>query len=120
VDPPTPIAEYYPPKWTGYLGFAGFIAYYYSILRPLDDQLMQNILQGLGMCGFLYLLCWGYIGLTVFYAVRHRGKKLGGVLLGLLLMFIMPVALVLLGFLYITTDMHQRMMEGRANAEPNQ
>ena len=120
VEPIRPIAEYFPPKWTGYLGFAGFVAYYWSVLRPLPDPLYQNILQGLGMCGFLYLLCWGYIGITVFYSIYRPGHRAGGVLIGILLTFIMPVFLVIFGFLYITTDIHRRLLEGRKHAESNQ
>ncbi|MBR2795221.1 MAG: DUF2232 domain-containing protein [Solobacterium sp.] len=116
IDPPTPLADYYPPKWTGYLGFVGFMAYYYSLLRPLENQLHQSILQGLGMCGFIYLLAFGYIGVVVYYAIRHNGKTGMGVLIGILLIFIMPVALVIFGFLYITTDMHRKLREGTANA----
>ncbi|MBR2761864.1 MAG: DUF2232 domain-containing protein [Solobacterium sp.] len=116
IDPPTPLADYYPPKWTGYLGFVGFMAYYYSLLRPLENQLHQSILQGLGMCGFIYLLAFGYIGVVVYFAIRRNGKTGMGVLIGILLIFIMPVALVIFGFLYITTDMHRKLREGAANA----
>ena len=116
IDPPTPLADYYPPKWTGYLGFVGFMAYYYSLLRPLENQLHQSILQGLGMCGFIYLLAFGYIGVVVYFAIRRNGKTGMGVLIGILLIFIMPVALVIFGFLYITTDMHRKLREGTANA----
>ncbi len=120
VEPPTPIADYYPPKWTGYLGFAGFMAYYYSIYRPLGNEIMHSLFQGLGMCGFLYLLVYGVIGIIVFMRVRNPKARGLGILLSMFILFVMPVFLVIFGFLYITTDVHRRLMEGGLNAEKTQ
>ena len=120
VDPPTPVSMYYPPKWSGYLAFAGFVGYYYSVFRPLPDPLMQSAFQGLGMCGFLYLLAYGYIAVIVYMQVRSPKLRGLGMLLGLFAMLTMPVFLVIFGFLYITTDVHRRLMEGAANAKESQ
>lgn len=117
IEPATPVSEYFPPKWTGYLGFAGFCAYYYSMLRPLENEIAQNTLQGLGMCGFLYLLVYGYIALIVVMRIRYPKMRGLGMLLGLLAIFIMPVGMVIFGFLYITTDFHSRLLGGVTNAE---
>ena len=120
IDPPLPVSMYYPPKWSGYLAFAGFVGYYYSISRPLADELAQNAFQGLGMCGFLYLLAYGYIAVIVYMQIRNPKMRGLGMLLGLFAMFTMPVFLVIFGFLYITPDVHQRLMEGVANAKESQ
>ncbi|MBQ9328695.1 MAG: DUF2232 domain-containing protein [Solobacterium sp.] len=120
VERPRPVSEYYPPKATGYLGLVGFVAYYYSIFRPFSDEIMQNVFQGLGMCGFLYLLAYGFIGILVVTALRTGGHRFLGLFLGLLMMFMMPVGLVIFGFLYITTDVHSRLMEGVQNAQKTQ
>ena len=120
VDPPAPVSMYYPPKWSGYLAMAGFVCYYYSIFRPFPDELMQNAFQGLGMCGFLYLLAYGYIAVVVYMQVRNPKMRGLGMLFGLLAMFVMPVFLVIFGFLYITTDMHRRLMEGAGYAKESQ
>ncbi|MBP3867851.1 MAG: DUF2232 domain-containing protein [Solobacterium sp.] len=119
VEPPTPVALYFPPKWSGYLGFLGFCMYYYSVYRPLPNELAQNLFQGVGMCGFLYLLIYGYIGLIVVLRIRNPKLRGVGMLLGLLAMFVMPVGLVIFGFLYITTDFHARLLEGVSYAEKN-
>lgn len=121
VEMPRPISEYYPPKWSGYVGLLGFVMYYYSVLRPFENNIVQNVFQGLGMCGFLYLLVYGYIAVLVFMRVRYPKARGLGMLAGILLTFIVPAALVVLGFLYITTDFHSRLLEGvRVNAEKNQ
>ncbi|MBO7703559.1 MAG: DUF2232 domain-containing protein [Solobacterium sp.] len=121
IEPATPVSEYYPPKWAGYLAFAGFCCYYYSMYRPFSDTITQNVFQGLGMCGFMYLLIYGYIAIIVYMRLRHPKARGLGMLLGLAAALIMPVFLVIYGFLYITTDVHRRMMEGvKANAEKTQ
>ena len=120
IAPPLPISQYYPPKWSGYLAFAGFCGYYYSIFRPLENELLHSALQGLGMCGFLYLLVYGYIAIIVFMRIRYPKQRALGMILGLLVMFAMPVFLVIFGFLYITTDVHKRLMEASSNAKESQ
>ena len=72
------------------------------------------------MCGFLYLLAYGYIAVIVYMQIRNPKMRGLGMLLGLFAMFTMPVFLVIFGFLYITTDVHQRLMEGVANAKESQ
>jgi hypothetical protein len=93
--------------------------YYYSVFRPLPNELAQNLFQGIGMCGFLYLLIYGYIGLIVVMRLRYPKMRGMGMLLGLLAMFVMPAGLVIFGFLYITTDFHARLLEGVSYAEKN-
>ena len=111
VEKAPPLSEYFPPKWSGYLGMLGFACYYYSILKPLSNDVAQNIFQGLGMCGYLYLAVYGLVAIVTWMKVRYHKRGLGFVL-GFLAMFMMPLGLVFLGFLFITTDMHQRMLEG--------
>ena len=119
IEPATPVSEYFPPKWSGYLGFLGFCAYYYTVMRPFPNELVQNAVQGAGMCGFLYLLIYGYIGIIVAMRIHNPRMRGIGMILALLAMFIMPVALVIFGFLYITTDFHARMLEGANYAKEN-
>ena len=69
------------------------------------------------MCGFLYLLVYGYIALIVVMRIRYPKMRGLGMLLGLLAIFIMPVGMVIFGFLYITTDFHSRLLGGVTNAE---
>ena len=120
VEPIRPVAYYYPPKWTGYLGFAGFVAYEYAMLRPFADPLAQNACVGLGVLGVVYLLAFGCVFILILFTRnRRKGSPMIG-LLAFLLLFIAPIMMVIVGFLYITTDIHQRLLEGdTTNAEKN-
>ncbi len=121
VEKAKPLAEYFPPKWTGYLGFAGFMAYYYTVFRPFSDSTIQMAVQAVGMCGFMYLLCFGYIGLIVIINLRNPVMKTLFKILVFLMMFSAPQGLVFAGFLYITTDVHQKLLEGvQYNAGKNE
>ncbi|HAE15872.1 MAG: DUF2232 domain-containing protein [Solobacterium sp.] len=120
VEPLKPIAYYYPPKWTGYLAFAGFAAYEYVMLRPFADTMVQNACVGVGMLGVVYLLAFGCVFVLILFSRRRRkGSPMAG-LLAFLLLFTAPIMMVIIGFLYITTDIHQRLLEGdTTNAEKN-
>ncbi len=112
VEMPKPLGSYYPPKWSGYLGLAGFMLYYYTLVRPLSSALLQNFSQAFGMCGYLYLVVYGCIAVVLQVSLFHpKAKVLAGVLT-FFLIFSFPMFLLILGFLYITTDFHKRMLEG--------
>ena len=112
VEMPKPLGSYYPPKWSGYLGLAGFMLYYYTLVRPLSSALLQNFSQAFGMCGYLYLVVYGCIAVILQVSLsRPKAKVLAGILT-FFLIFSFPMFLLILGFLYITTDFHKRMLEG--------
>lgn len=117
---PTPrqisIAEYYPPKWSGYAGILGFVAYFYSVLKPVENEIVQNLLQGVGMISVFYLAFYGVIAVMVISAARTGKPKGGMVILAVFMLFIAAQFMALGGYLYITTDFHQRLMEGGQNA----
>lgn len=120
VEPLRPVAYYYPPKWTGYLGFAGFVAYEYAMLKPFANTMVQNACVGLGVLGVVYLLAFGCVFILILFTRRRRKGSLLIGLLAFLLVFAAPMMMVIVGFLYITTDIHQRMLEGdTSHAEKN-
>ncbi len=120
VEPLKPVAYYYPTKWTGYLGFAGFVAYEYAMLRPFANTTLQNACVGLGVLGVVYLLAFGCVFILILFTRRRRKGSLLIGLLAFLLVFAAPMMMVIVGFLYITTDIHQRMLEGdTSHAEKN-
>lgn len=120
VEPVTPISSYYPPKWSAILALAGVIFYFITMANPYENEILQNVLQTAGMTGYLYLAFYGVIAVVVLAAARgvQRGRFLI-VLLAFFLMMTMPMVMVMLGYLYIATDMHQRLMNGgvSGNAE---
>jgi hypothetical protein len=116
VEPGRPLQYYFPPKWAGYLGIAGLVAYYYSVYKPLANSLAQNVVQGLGMCAFFYLIIMGALAFIVIGTMLHpKSKKWMGIL-AFLMMMIASLPTAVFGFLYITTDMHQRMLKGDSHA----
>lgn len=121
MPPSTPLWEYYPPKLSGYLGMAGFAAFYWSLSRPMANELYQNIMQGFGIMGVFYLSAFGFIGLLVVVPrVWPFMRKVIGIIAVLLLMTSAPL-MAIFGFLYITTDIHQRVLQGgKSDASENQ
>lgn len=110
LPPMTPVSEYFPPKWSGYLGMAGLIAYAVSVYRPLADSTQNMILAGVGMAGVFYLAIYGMICMSMTFT-RHTRSKGIAVVLSIILLLFMSMAVAFLGFLYISTDMHARMIE---------
>ena len=106
-----PVEYYFPPKLMGYAGMACLMMYYYSLMRPVDNEILQMFMQGVGFSGIIYLLVFGIIGIRVILKLRYPGLfRYSGLLLFLLVMFSMW-AVAITGFLYITTDMHRSLME---------
>jgi hypothetical protein len=119
VEPAAPIQNYFPAKWLGYVGIAGLVAYYYSIYRPLSNSIAQNVMQCLGIAGFFYLVVMGVIGFMVTGIVMHpKSRKWIGIV-AFLVMLLAALPTAIFGFLYVTTDMHQKMLEGDPNAAKN-
>ena len=80
--------------------------------KPLSSALLQNFSQAFGMCGYLYLVVYGCIAVILQVSLsRPKAKVLAGILT-FFLIFSFPMFLLILGFLYITTDFHKRMLEG--------
>ena len=117
-DIPTakPISQYYPPIISGYLGIFGLVMYYYTLYHPFPNQILQNTCQGLGMFGLFYLLMYGAIALLI---IRARGRKRIGflfVLFVFIMTFTLPLPMTIIGFLYITTGWHQKIVGGEPHA----
>ncbi len=112
VPKSTPMYLYFPPKWTGYAGMACLLMYYYSILRPVDNEIRYMFMQGVGFSGVIYLIVFGIIGISVTIRLRYPAlRRTAGLLIFMLVVFSMW-AVAVAGFLYITTDMHQSMVQG--------
>ena len=112
-EPMSPISEYYPPVWSGYIGLLGIVLFYYASYHSFDNELLMNCLQGFGIASVIYLWLFGVIASMIFLKLRFHMKGISLFLVVLLcLTLVMPMAVV--GFLYITTDFHSRLMQGGA------
>jgi len=113
VEPASPIQYYYPPKWAGYLGMAGFLLYMIVSARQMENGNLQIALQSIGTFGMFYLAFFGFIANLL--AGKELFPKMSPVILAildLLLLFFLSPIYSILGFLYITTDFHDRLLKG--------
>lgn len=116
VEPAKKLTEYYPHKITGYIALAGMVGYMYSIQRPLENDLLQMGLQGLGMGCLFLLVFFGIVG--IYTCIRVKFPRVGKwVILPIILITLsLNMLVAILGFLYITTDIHRNLLEGGHNA----
>ncbi len=119
IPPSTPLALYYPKKWTGYLGLLGLVAYYFSVYKPLSNTALQTILQGLGLCGVIYLCFMGAICLIVQAGLSNPKLASLFVFISFFLTMIFMLPMAMIGFMYITTDWHTNMLRRATYANKN-
>ena len=121
MPPSTPLWNYYPPKWSGYLAIVGFAGFYLSLARPLSNELYQNLMQGAGIISMFYLAVFGFIGLLVIVPRVWPSLRILAAVIAIVLLFTGAPLLALFGFLYITTDLHERVLKGgKSDASENQ
>ena len=112
VPQPQPIGQYYPPRWSGFLALILFIIYFYSMTHPSPNETVQNILQTAGLCGYLYLLCFGWIAMTLLLRRMVSGKaaRVLCAVGALFLLMILPYMFLILGVMYICTNFHTNLL----------
>ena len=120
VPKPQPLASLFVPKWSGYVALAGFLAYYFSLLSPRGSEELRSGLQAVGLSCFLYLLCFGVIGVIVWVQLKAPQLRMLSPIIGLLLFMIVPQITMFVGFAYIVTGWHARMLEDAGIASPSE
>lgn len=106
-----PVFSYHPPKWTGYVALAAFFGYNSTLLRPMENTLLQQILMTAGIFGYVYLICFGFIAVLLLFKIHVPGKKIFGVLVGVLVLLLFPFLEMVMGLMYIVSSWHERMLE---------
>lgn len=136
----TPITEIYPPKWSGLLGAAVWL-WYSAILsrqeaiaqgliaadgntwmdRIVRNELAVGVTQVVGTIGYLYVLIFGLIAVSMLVS-RYITRNKGLVAILTVMSFVMSVVLVVfLGAYYISGSLHERlMMQGNARQSRRQ
>ena len=112
MEPMKPLIEYFPPKWSGYIGIVCVVMYGASVYRPLENVWANNVMQAVGITGMLYLAFFGYVALTFLLRYMVGMSKGITVLVSILLFMMMSLPMAILGFLYITTDYHRIVIDG--------
>lgn len=117
LEPPKALKDMYMPKWAGYAPLVGVVVYFYTAMNPMEEEMMQIVLQAIGMASYLFLIVMGIIAGIVYVQVCHPklSRWIYGliVLMGVLFGMFMCVA----GFLYITTNLHSLLMKGKDGYE---
>ena len=117
MEPIKPLIEYFPPKWSGYIGIACVVMYGASVYRPLENVWANNVMQATGVTGMLYLAFFGYVALTFILRYMVGMPKGITVVVSMLLFMMMSLPMAILGFLYITTDYHRLVIHGGLNVK---
>lgn len=117
MEPIKPLTEYFPPKWSGYIGIACVVMYGASVYRPLENVWANNVMQATGVTGMLYLAFFGYVALTFILRYMVGMPKGITVVVSMLLFMMMSLPMAILGFLYITTDYHRLVIHGGLNVK---
>jgi len=112
IPPNTPLSLYEPPKWSGYLAICCTVCFYYALSQFISSDVLKMAMEGIGMIGMIYLSFYGIVATVLYLSIHTHMNKLVLVLLALFIMMLTSGLLMsMLGFLYITTDMHHKMME---------
>lgn len=111
VQRPKSVFMYAPPRWTAYGAIAAFFVYMVKMARPFDNEILQNTVLTIGILGYMYLICFGFI--AIFKLLKSRFPKIGilGVIICLLGMFTFPLVEMAAGFIYIVDKQRQRRAE---------
>lgn len=122
IEPSTPILEYYPPKWSGYLAIAGIIFNFVITSQFSSNDKLVNLALAYEMAGLMYLAFFGLITFIAYGKIKFPNSKFGPVLFAFLLFMFGTIILAMFGFIYITTDLHKNLLaelKGESNAEKN-
>jgi hypothetical protein len=111
---------YEPEKWHGYLALAATVGFYAAGLGYVSYEPAAVFLQGAGIVAIVYLIVYGFVGFRRIITARFPQFRAAAVIVPLLLLLFSPLMLVVSGFLYITTDIREKLKEGVNNASGDQ
>lgn len=101
VQKPKSVFAYMPPKWTGYAALLAFFAYNRSVILPFEHEIVQNAALSIGMFGYIFLMCFGFIGIVQFLKMRYPNVGKWSILICVILLFTLPIGVILAGFWYV-------------------
>ena len=87
-------------------------------MEPLEQQLLQDAAITVGIFGYMYLICFGFIGIVLVWKLRFPRAGIVGVLLGLLGICAFPMLEMLAGFFYIASSYHPEWVKKQMENHP--
>jgi len=103
VQKPKSVFLYTPPKWTGYAAFLAFMVTNRSLLQPFANTTLQNTIMALGVFAYMYMICFGFIAILRMLKTAFPNGGKWGIIICFLLIFVMPMAEAMMGFVYIVS-----------------
>ncbi|HAJ74377.1 MAG TPA: hypothetical protein DCM49_06250 [Lachnospiraceae bacterium] len=110
IPEPRSVYSFYPWKWTSLAAAFAYFGYIYVLAKPLEDQLYQAIVTILGVFSTIYLFCFGILFIMLICRKYVTSKKAAGVLICIAAYLMFSQAVMMLGVIYILTDIHAAMM----------
>ena len=110
---------YSPNIASGYIAIFASLLFWVSIYVNFDNQIIQYVLLFIGLVGYIYLVGYGAIGAIVMIRAYMPRLKIIGALFVVFAIFFLNIALMLFGFIYITTDIRERTLERIINDSQN-
>ncbi len=107
------------PKWIGYVSFLMAVGLLLVFRIDMSEK-MVGIVSFFGSIGFLILVCAGYVALLL--KMRVSGRKQQMLFAIMMILVLLPYSLIFLGalgFLYITTDMRQKLLQQMKGGNEN-
>lgn len=115
VQKPKSVFLYFPPKWTGYGALGAFLLYGAQMTRPFEAEIIQNAVLTAGVAGYMYLICFGIIGIMLTLKVYFPRTGILGIILCIIGMFVFPTLEMTAGVVYIASGYHQHLLDSSAN-----
>lgn len=121
VEKAKPFPAWFPPKWSGYAAIGGYLAYSWTLSHPLANTFVEYAVQGLGMIGYFYLLIFGWFAVTLFLVngLQMHRRFLAG-MAAMLVGLVLPLLTAMVGFLYVSGNLHNTLMKGNFHATKNE
>ena len=78
------------------------------------DENLKTLIQVAGICGYMYLEVFGILALILAIRCGVTRNPVIIFILCFLATFILPQALMILGVMYISGSLHQKLLEAQA------
>lgn len=112
-----PLFDYYPHKAVGIVCLLLTFLYQYTFAKPLSNEVLQNIVQSVGICATLFLSFFGYYALVLALRIYLRLSAILGAIISVVLFMLFSAFLPYLGFFYLSMGLHEHMAETLAERQ---
>lgn len=102
VPAPRGFFDIHPPVMTGYAAASAFLVYTFVFGIAPENSILQTAVMALGLFGYLYLLFFGFAGAVLIFRGLFGGHRILSSVLSLIAVFLLPLPLAVLGFVYIS------------------